>query len=163
MFGNTVGFLISFSRGTLVPMQLKRSEVNSVPLPVLITLSKAPVNVASTSCTTIAATVSQFTVIWSPSLVWPGPWLSPGVLNVAGFPNLWRFPSSTTLPWTKMPRTGTCTARAWHEWGLYRITPATGELHAATRLMESISQTTSVAPSRISTSWIILGEENARK
>ena len=63
MFGNTVGFLISFSRGTPVPMQLKRSEVNSVPLPVLITLSKAPVNVASTSCTTIAATVSQFTVI----------------------------------------------------------------------------------------------------
>ena len=126
--------------------------MNSVLLPVSIIFSKAPQNAASTSCTTTAATVSPLTVIWSPSPVRPGPWLCPGVIWIASSPLFWKPRLSRTLQWTRTPRTGTCTAWAWHEWGLYRITPPTGEQHAATRLMESISLTTSVAPSRISTS-----------
>ena len=77
---NFITFSFLFSRETPVLKQLKRSEMNSVPPPVFITFSKAPLNVAFTSCTTMAATVSLLTVISSPSPVRPGPWLCPGVI-----------------------------------------------------------------------------------
>ena len=158
-----VGFLLSFSRETPVLKQLKRSEMNSVPLPVLITFSKAPPNAASTNCTTMAATVSQLTVTWSPSPARPGPWLCHGVIRIASFLLFWKPRLSKTLQWTRTPRTGICTAWAWHEWGLYRITPPTGEQHAATRLMASISLTTSGEALRISTSSTSLVMLSARK
>lgn len=154
---------ISISREITVPNQRIKRRTHFVLPPALIIYREAPPNAACTNFTTMLVTVTLLTVIWSPSLVQRGHWWCLGLTCIVRYHHSARFPLRATLQWTRTPKIGICTAWAWHEWGPCKVIPLTGDQLAATQPMVSISETTSVAISRTSTSSILLGQASAWK
>ena len=152
---------ISTSREITVPNQRIKRRTHSFLPPALIIYREATPNVACTNFTTTLVIVTLLTVIWSPSLVQRGHWWCLGLTRTVHYHLSARFPFPAMLQLTRTPRIGICTAWAWLEWGHCKLIPLTGERRAATQLMVSISETTSVATSKTSTSWIFLGEASA--
>ena len=152
-----------FYREITVPNQRIKRMTHSVLPPASIIYREGPPYVACINSTTTLVTVTLHTVIWSPSLVQRGPWWCLGLTCIVHFHLSAVFPLPATLQWTRTHRIGICTAWAWHEWDPCKLIPLTGGQLAATQPMVWISETTSVATSRTSTSLIILGQDSARK
>ena len=146
----------------VLSQRVKQSRYFVLPL-ALIIMCQVNQHVEYTGFLTALTTVTQPTVILSPSLVLHGPWWCPGRTSFVHWPNSKRSRLSSTLQWTRMPITGICTAWVWHEWGRCKVTPLIGEQRAASQPMASISQTTSAVTSRISTSLNILVWASAGK
>ena len=140
-----------------------KCQAHFVLPPVLIICCEVTRHAECTGFTTTLATIFQLTVILSPSLVLHGPWWCPGRTSIVHYPLCGIIPLRVTLQSTRIPITGICTAWVWHEWGRCKVTPLIGEQRVASRLMASISQTTSAGNSRISTSLTLLGPPSARK
>ena len=144
------------------PFQIPTSPF-SILIPAWITLSKASLCVVSTSCLIPVATVFQLIAIFSRSTALLGPWWCLGAMRIVPSPQLGKLHSSIMLPWTRMRKTGSCTALVCQECNHCRVTPLTGEQRAVTQLTAWIFGTTSVETSQILMLWIILEVANARR
>ena len=143
--------------------KVRKSQLNSGPPLALIIYAEEALKMASTSFTIPMETVTQFTVTWSLSQAPHGLWWCHGPLEIEVFQNSTAFPSRQTRQWMRAPKTGISTDWVWPEWDHCRLTPPTGEQHAAIRPTASILETTSVEISRTLTSLIILGQASARE
>lgn len=108
-------------------------------------------------------TAFPLTAIYSQSPDLLGPWWCLGATPTTGFPLSFLPASRQMVQWTRTPTIGICIAWVCHESDPCRLTPLTGEQHAATQITTSITEITFVETSRISTLLITLEAGSAEK